>query len=411
MDTPAKYLDWDALYAGRAERMKASEIRELLKLLSRGDIISFAGGIPDPALFPMEAVQKAHADILSDPDIGPAALQYSVSEGYPPLRQWIVSRMAALGVPCEIDNVVITSGSQQGLDLLGKLFLGKNDTALVAKPTYLGALQAFNAYEPRFAELKLDGNLTPSAYREDAAAAGSRLAMAYVVPDYANPTGITMPRDKRSRLIELTADLDIPLVEDAAYEALGYDGQSEPSLLALDVARVGHIDKSRVVYCGTFSKTIAPGLRLGWICAARDLVRKVVLAKQAADLHASSLNQMVMHRVATAVFDTQLARLKATYARRRDAMLAALKRHMPPGVRWTTPAGGMFVWLTLPEGLDGAELLAVAVEREKVAFVPGRAFFFDGSGTNCLRLNFSLAHEDQIEEGITRLARVIAQHI
>ncbi|MDE2184254.1 MAG: PLP-dependent aminotransferase family protein [Alphaproteobacteria bacterium] len=402
-----KNRDWEALFAHRAERMRASEIRELLKLLARGDIISFAGGIPDPALFPMAAMQRAHAEVLGDPALGSAALQYSVSEGYPPLRAWIVSRMARLGIACDIDNVMLTSGSQQALDLLAKLFLGRNDTALVTKPTYLGALQAFNTYEPRFAELKLDGNMTPAAYREEAAAASSRLAMAYVVSDFANPTGISVPRAARERLLDAVADLDIPLIEDTAYEALGYDGAAVPSCLALDVARRGHIDSSRVIYCGTFSKTIAPGLRLGWICAAHDLVKKAVLAKQATDLHSSSLNQVVMHRVVTEVFERQVSRLAAAYAKRRDAMLAALERHMPEGVSWTRPGGGMFVWVTLPEGLDGAELLAAAIEREKVAFVPGKAFYFDGTGANHIRLSFSLMPEDRIEEGIARLGRVI----
>jgi len=407
MNTPANQRDWEALYAGRAERMRASEIRELLKLLARGDVISFAGGIPDPALFPMEAIARAHAEVLADPKLGPDALQYSVSEGYPPLRAWIAARMGKLGVPCDLDNVVITAGSQQALDLLGKLFLGKDDTVLVTKPTYLGALQAFNAYEPRFAELRLDGNLTPAAYREDAAAAGSRLALSYVVADHANPSGISVPLATREKMIELAADLDIPLIEDAAYEALTYDGPPLPSCLALEVARHGNIDTCRTVYCGTFSKTIAPGLRLGWICAARALVRKVVLAKQAADLHSSSLNQIVMHKVVTAVFDTQLVRLREAYAKRRDAMLKALARHMPEGVRWPRPTGGMFVWVSLPEGCDSAELLAVALEREKIAFVPGRPFFHDGSGATAMRLNFSLMREDRIDEGIARLARVI----
>jgi DNA-binding transcriptional MocR family regulator len=408
MDTPAKNLDWDALYAGRAENMRASEIRELLKLLSRGDIISFAGGIPDPALFPMDAMHRAHGEVLGDPKLGPAALQYSVSEGYPPLREWIAARMAKLGVRCTIDNIVITAGSQQALDLLGKLFIAKGDTTLVTKPTYLGALHAFNPYEPRYAELELDGNRTPMAYREDAAAGKSRIALAYAVPDFANPTGISVSQSARERLVELIGELDIPLLEDTAYEALRFEGAALPSCLALDVARRGDIDKSRVVYCGTFSKTIAPGLRLGWICAARDLVRKVVLAKQAADLHCSSLNQIVMHRVTSEVFDAQVGRIKATYTVRRDAMLKALSRHMPEGVHWTRPEGGMFVWATLPEGCDGAELLAVALEREKVAFVPGRAFFYDGEGANTIRLNFSLASEAQIEDGIARLGRVIA---
>jgi DNA-binding transcriptional MocR family regulator len=402
-------MDWEKRYARRAERMRASEIRELLKLLDQPDIISFAGGIPDPALFPTAAFADACRDVLGAETAG-TALQYSVSEGYAPLRAWVVDRMAEIGVPCGIDNILITSGSQQGLDYLGKLFLSPDDTALVTWPTYLGALQAFNSYEPRYDRLNPDGgNMTPAAYRDAAAAAGGSVKFAYLTPDFANPTGETIDLAQREGVLDLAEALDIPIIEDTAYLPLRYDGVAPPSILALDIARSGSIDSSRTIFCGSFSKTLAPGLRLGWICAAEPLIGKLVLIKQASDLNTPTINQMVMHRVAETVYATQVPRLVAAYRAKRDAMLAALERHMPAGVTWTRPEGGMFVWVTLPEGFDGAALLARAVETARVAFVPGRAFFADGSGANTIRLNFSMPPLDRIDDGIARLAGVIRE--
>ena len=400
-------MDWTQAYATRAGRMGASEIRELLKILEQPGILSFAGGIPDPKLFPMQAVQAASAAILSDPVQGAQALQYTASEGYRPLRTWLVNHMAGLGIPCTIDNIVMTGGSQQGLDFLGKLLVSPADTVLVTAPTYLGALQAFNAYEPRYDRLHLDGNVTPTAYAE--AARPGRIACAYAVPDFANPTGDSMPLHTRNRLLDLATALDIPVIEDAAYTALRFEGEPLPSLLALDIERHGHIDAARVVYCGTFSKTISPGLRVGWVCAPRDLVHKIVLAKQAADLHSPSLGQMIIHRVAEAQYDQVVAANCRAYASRRDAMLAALADHMPPGVTWTHPQGGMFVWLTLPAHLDGAEILKQAIAQEKIAFVPGAAFHADGTGRNTLRLAYSLQPEPVIADGMARLGRLLTR--
>jgi DNA-binding transcriptional MocR family regulator len=405
-------IDWESLYATRAGRMRASEIRELLKVLEEPDIISFAGGIPDPALFPSDAVREACAAIFGNPELGRQALQYSTTEGYLRLRRWIAEYMGRRGVPCDVENIVITSGSQQGLDFLGKLLLSAGDTALVTAPTYLGALHAFNAYEPRYDTLHFRDDMPSArAYQHAAQAAGGRVAFAYVVPDFANPSGETVSERDRARLLDLTNALGVPLIEDAAYEALRFEGEPVPACLALDVQRHGHIDRSRVIYCGTFSKTISPGLRVGWICANRALIHKLVLVKQAADLHSAPLNQMVMHRVAQAVYEEQIGKIMATYSKRRDAMLAALERHMPAGVSWTRPEGGMFVWVTLPASLDGADLLAMALREERVAFVPGGAFFADGSAKNTMRLNYSLSSEAVIDEGVQRLGRLVARHV
>lgn len=399
-------LNWDHIFATRSSRMRASEIRELLKLLERPDIISFAGGIPDPALFPNEAFKAAYADIF-DGDQVAAALQYSVSEGYLPLRQWLVGEMAALGIACSSDNIFITSGSQQALDYLGKLFLSPNDTALVTWPTYLGALQAFNAYEPSYDQLTLAGNRTPDSYRATAAKAGGAVKFAYLSADFCNPTGETVDRATREKLLALGDEMDIAIIEDAAYQSLRYDGEAIPPILALEIAKKGSIENTRTLYCGSFSKTLAPGLRVGFVVGAMPVIRKLVLMKQAADLHSSTINQMVIAHVAERHYPAQVAKIKAAYSARRNAMLQALEKYMPAGTRWTRPEGGMFVWVTLPEGMDGADLLARSVESEKVAFVPGQAFFADRSNANTLRLSFSCANEEMIDEGIKRLGRLI----
>lgn len=403
----AQAAEWEPRYAGRAERMRASEIRELLKLLDRPGITSFAGGIPDPALIPVGAAREAYADILSEAATGQGALQYSVSEGYLPLRQWIVGHMGSLGVPCEVDNIVITSGSQQGLEFLGRLLLSPGDTALATAPTYLGALQAFSAYEPRYDELRPEqGNRTPASY-VDAACANGEVKFAYVVPDFANPTGETLSLAARERLLDLAAELDIPIIEDSAYAQLRFAGEPLPAIQALDVARAGSIDRARTIYCGTFSKTLSPGLRVGWIVASRPVIRRLVLVKQASDLNSATVNQIVMHRLAQSCYAAQVDAARAHYKRRCAAMLGALERHMPEGVDWTEPQGGLFVWLRLPDGCDGAALLERAIAEAGVAFVPGGAFFFDGRGRNTLRLSFSLACEADIEAGVARLAKLI----
>lgn len=395
------------LFATRASRMKASEIRELLQLLEQPDIISFAGGIPDPALFPMAAFQDAMAEAMAEPQ----ALQYSASEGYAPLRAWLAEQMTVLGVPCTAQNIVITSGSQQALDYLGKLFLSPGDTALVGWPTYLGALGAFNAYEPRYDRLDPGTNRSAADFATAAAEAGGRVKMAYLSVDFCNPTGVTLSLDERRKVLQLAEDLDCAVIEDAAYQALRFDGEPLPPILALEIAQKGSIEACRTIYCGSFSKTLSPGLRVGWVCAASDVVRQIVLEKQAGDLHSPTLNQIAMEKVARRHFLSHVAGIKTAYAARRDAMLAALADHMPKGVDWTRPEGGMFIWVTLPKGADGAALLKAAVEEKRVAFVPGSAFYADGSGTNTIRLNFSNADEATITEGIARIGALFRERL
>lgn len=399
-------MNWQDIFATRMQRMKASEIRELLKLLEQPDIISFAGGIPDPALFPAKAFQDAMTDALA-PENQSTALQYSVSEGYGPLRDWIVDQMRDLGVPCIRDNVLITSGSQQALDYLGKLLLSPNDTALVTWPTYLGALGAFNAYEPQFDQLTPGGNRSAKEYADAAAGHGGKVKFAYASVDFANPTGETLDRAAREDILKLADDIDMAVIEDSAYQSLRYDGDPIPPMLALEIARKGSIEECRTLYCGSFSKTLAPGLRVGWVCGAEKVISQLVLMKQAADLHSATLNQMAINTVARSVFDEHTMMLRDTYAARRDAMLTALQIYMPDGVSWTKPEGGMFVWITLPKHMDGAGLLKSALEDQRVAFVPGQAFYADRSNANTLRLSFSLADDTQIDEGVKRLAKAI----
>ena len=396
-----------AQYATRIIRMKASEIRELLKLLDQPGLLSFAGGIPDPALFPAQAFADAFQAALS-PEHQAQSLQYSVSEGYLPLRQWIAAHMAKIGVQCEPQNILITSGSQQAIDYLGKLFLSPKDTALVGWPTYLGALAAFNAYEPRYDRLRSGENQPPERYGQAAEAAGGWVKFAYLSPDFANPTGVTMTHAERLQMLDLAETLDTAVIEDAAYQDLRFDGEPVPPMLALEQGRKGgDIEACRTIYCGTFSKTLSPGLRVGWVVAASPVIQQLVLMKQASDLHSPTINQIVTYQVAEQLFDTHVTKLRSVYMRRRDAMLSALKEHMPAGVTWTKPEGGMFIWVTLPEGISGAQLLERALEQEKVAFVPGQAFHADGSGENTLRLSFSNSNEPAIAEGIARLGRVL----
>lgn len=398
-------MEWTSVLARRMGRMKASEIRELLKLLDQPDVLNFAGGIPDASLFPAEKYADAMREaVMQRPE---TALQYSVSEGYAPLRQWLAEHMATLGVPCTADNIVITSGSQQALDYIAKMLITPGDTALVGWPTYMGALGAFNACEPRYAKLDPFANVAPSDIAAEAEAAGGRVKMAYLSPDFANPTGETLDAEGRVKLLELAEALEIPVIEDGAYQQLRYDGAPIPPMLATDIDRKGSIEESRVVYLGSFSKVLAPGLRVGWVCAAKPVIEKLVLLKQAADLHSPTLNQMATERVAREIFDDHVAMLRGVYGARRDRILTALAREMPVGVSWTRPEGGMFVWVTLPHGMDAADLLARSLATEKVAFVPGGAFYADGSVRNTLRLSFSCASDAQIDEGMMRLGRLL----
>ncbi|MEI6558043.1 MAG: PLP-dependent aminotransferase family protein [Rhodospirillaceae bacterium] len=402
---------WAERLAGRLAGMKASEIRELLKVIERPEIISFAGGIPDPALFPHAEIAAAYQRVMESNALRSVALQYSVSEGWLPLREFICemqNRGAKRGLGVSPDTVMITSGSQQGLEFIGKLLIGAGDLVAVTRPTYLGALQAFAPYEPRYLSVPVDDEgVLPDAL-EDAFRQGPKFF--YLVPDFQNPNGITTSLARRRAVIDLAARYGVPVIEDAAYTELRYDGEALPSLLTLDAEHAGPgagFRPGHVLYAGTFSKTVAPALRVGWLTGPEEVIHKLVLMKQAADLHSSTINQIVLTEVVREIWPELTARLRAAYRVRRDAMLAALERWFPPGTRWTRPAGGLFVWLELPEGIDGTTLLERAIREVNVAFVPGAAFHADRSGANTCRLSFSMVGPGTIDEGIRRLSTLL----
>ncbi len=392
--------DWPFLYASRAARVMPSDVRELARLMGQPDIISFGGGIPDPAVFPLEDVAEAAQRILGDPAKARIALQYSESGGYRPLREWLANYMAGLGAPCGPENILITSGSQQGLDLIGRLFLSPGDRALVEAPTYIGALRAFDACEASYGTVSELADIDAPAAK-----------FAYLMPDFQNPMGSCLTRAERLALLDRATARGIPLVEDSAYEKLRYRGEAVPSLLALDIERSGGIEENQVIYTSTFSKVIVPSLRVGWVVAPTPVIHRLTLLKQASDLHTSTFNQMLILDLADRILDARIPIVNALYSDRLDAVLAALKAHMPAGVTWTCPDGGMYIWVDLPEGVDGAELAMTALRDEKVAVVSGRSFYPANPKLNTIRLAFPQTPEDRAGEGIARLARVIRRMV
>jgi DNA-binding transcriptional MocR family regulator len=393
--------DWSSRLAKRGHRLKPSAIRQTAKYAADPAFISFASGSPNPGLFPYEAMAQVTAEIMADPQRRAQALQYAGSEGYLPLRELIVEHLQDAGARTAVDNIVITNGSQQALEFVAKLLIDPGDRIIVTNPTYLGALQAFDLFEPVYAGVGLDQSGIDLAALEREFRAGAKFM--YLMPDFGNPSGVTLPLEQRQAILELSRRHGVPILEDQAYEQLRFTDERLPSMLALDAERG---DDGTVIYAGTFSKTLVPGLRVGWLVAPRPAAEKLIFLKQASDLQAGSLNQMVVHGVARAIFGEQVPMLRAAYSGRRDALLGALRRHMPQSVTWNEPEGGMFVWLTLPPPLDATQVQARAVE-EKVVFVPGAPFFADGSGTATLRLSFSSVAEDAMGEGVERLARAI----
>lgn len=399
---------WTDRYALRMEWMKSSIIRELLKLTERPEVISFAGGLPAPEVFPVEEFQAAAERVLKEH--GPEALQYSTTEGYRPLREMIARHTARYGIVVKPENVLLTNGSQQALDLLGRVFLNPGDHIVVERPTYIGALQAWSAYQAEYIGVPMDEAGLRTDYLEDALRVGPKFI--YALPNFQNPTGVTLSLERRRELVRLAARAGVPLIEDDPYGQLRYEGDHLPPLVMIESELHSNDDEccysGNVIYLCTFSKTLAPGLRLGWVIAPVEVIERLVQAKQGADLHTSTFVQMVAYEVARGGFlDRHVRRIRAVYRERRDAMLAALERHLPEEVRWTHPEGGLFLWATLPEGLDAQEILTIALEKGKVAFIPGGPFFPNEPEPNTMRLNFSYTSPERIEEGIARLGRVL----
>lgn len=417
---------WQRHYAKRTSRMMSSIIREILKVTQQPDVISFAGGLPAPEAFPVEEIAQAPQRILST--IGTKALQYSPTEGYPPLRQFIVDKMARYGIHASVDNVLITTGSQQALDLIGRIMIDPGDVILCEAPTYLGALQAWTAYGARYVTVPADDDgmqvdlIEPILKKR-------KVKFIYALPNFQNPGGTTISLERREKLVALADRYQVPIVEDDPYGELRFEGEHLPPLVMLDEQRQmkkrkgsQKFDCGNVIYTSTFSKTLAPGLRLGWVVAPREVAFRLVQAKQGADLHSSTFDQFVAYEVVRpeGFFVDHVRKIRTMYKEHRDAMVAAMEEYFPAEVRWTRPAGGLFLWVTLPEGIDATALLPQAVAN-KVAYVPGAPFFpvsvserrqRPGKlpvGHNTMRLNFSNASVDEIDLGIRRLGQVIDQ--
>jgi 2-aminoadipate transaminase len=393
-------------YARRTAALKPSAIREILKTTEAPDIISFAGGLPAPELFPVNEIAEAAQAVLADD--GPAALQYGVTEGYLPLRRWVsdyLARTVSLNVLAE--RILITHGSQQGLDLLAKVLVDPGDIVLVENPAYLGALQVFQAYEASVVGIDSDSDgLVPEKLETALKMLPKKPKFLYVIPNFQNPTGVSLSAERRTAVLKIAAAHGIPVVEDDPYGQLRYSGSPSPAFGASASAPTA-------IYLGTASKIMAPGLRVAWMAVTdAGLYERLVTGKQAADLHTSSFSQRLVHRYVSNAdrFSAHTQRLLEVYRRRRDTMLNALTQHLPDGCSWTRPAGGLFLWVTLPSQIDTLELLREA-SREKVAFVPGAPFWVGGTVRHTLRLNFSNASEERIEQGIRRLGDVIKRHL
>jgi len=400
-------LDWQPHLAERTESMRSSVIRELLKLTQDPYIISFAGGLPAPDFFPLREVEEACRYIIRED--GAEALQYSMTEGYPPLKEYLSNAMHKYGVPARPDNVLLTNGSQQALDLIGKILIDPGDYVLTGRPTYLGAIQAWNAYQARYHTVRLDDqgmvvDEIEHAYEKVIADSGKPPRFIYVLPNFHNPAGTTLSRERREQLADIATKLDLPVVEDDPYGQLRYEGEDLPPICT-------YIPE-RTIYLGTFSKTLAPGLRLGWIVCPEELMKHFVQAKQGADLHTGTFTQYVANDICQRGFLKQhVKKLCAAYRERRDTMLDALAEFWPDACCWTHPDGGLFLWAQVPEGIDTMDFLRQALE-EKVAYVPGVNFYpNEDGGFNAMRLNFSYCSEDTIVEGTRRLGVALKKAI
>jgi 2-aminoadipate transaminase len=407
MDETSKYdgqftTDWESMLARRTTWMKSSIIRELLKFTLQPDVISFAGGLPAPEAFPVRDFRDACCWVLDhEPE---RALQYGPTEGLPQLKEFLIEAMARYNLPAVEGNLLFTNGSQQALDLIGRVFIDEGDKIIIGLPTYLGALQAWNVYGPQYVTVEEDDHGMCMDSVERALKAHPGVKFVYVLPNFHNPAGTTLPMDRRERLVELAAIHGAFIIEDDPYGELRYEGE--------DLTPIFTLHKENTLYLSTFSKTLAPGLRLGWFVAPERVISKLIQAKQGADLNTSTLVQYLAYDICQrGLVRAHVRKVRRLYKERRDAMLKALEEHFPAEATWTRPLGGLFLWARLPECVDTLDLLKVAVE-EKVAFVPGNAFYPDDrDGRCCMRLNFSYSEPAVIEEGIRRLGRAVKRRL
>ena len=394
-------------FSERTKEMRASEVRELLKLLQVPDMISFAGGFPNPESFPVEIIRQIVSDVLEKD--GAQALQYGITEGYAPLRESVADRMNKRGMDISKENVLIVSGSQQAIDLMGKIFIDPKDTIVISAPTYLAALTNWAVMQATFESIPIDhNNMRMDIFEERMKRLVKRSnppEIVYVLPNFQNPAGVTMPEKNRRKIVDMASEYDFIILEDDPYGDLRYKGDPIPPLKHWD-------DEGRVVYTSTFSKILAPGLRVGWVVAAPEILKKLIVAKQSTDVCANVLGQRIAHEyIVRGHIDPQIEKIKQLYKRKMDLMLSGMEEFMPDGIGWTKPEGGMFLWVTLPEMMDSVELLKKAL-RKRVAFVSGRAFFADPKeGTSTMRLNFTHPSDQMITEGLRRLGSVLNQEI
>lgn len=388
--------------ADRMDRLKASDIIELLKLTQNPEIISFAGGLPAEELFPVEELMEINKKILES--YGGKSLQYSTTEGHAPLRKIIAKRMQKLGIDYGEDNILITNGSQQGLEFSAKLFINEGDVILCERPTYLGAIDAFKAYGPKFVEVETDDHGMIMEDLERAIEREENIKFIYLVPDFQNPSGRTWSVDRRKKLVELASEHNIAIIEDNPYGELRFEGEDLPA--------VTHFDKKgNVIFLGTLSKIFCPGLRIGWIAAEKELIEKYILIKQGSDLQTNTFSQMqACMFLEDYDIEGHIQKIRDLYKGRRDLMISRMKEEFPKELTWTYPEGGLFLWVVLPENMNAREL-AIEALKENVAFVPGGAFFANGHQENSIRLNFSCTDEKGIVEGIKRLGKVLSDAI
>ena len=386
-------------FADRMDGMKVSDVRELLKLTTRPEIISFAGGLPAPELFPVEEV-KAATDAVMD-EQGRAALQYGPTEGYLPLREKIVQRMKDKNaIHTTSDNIILTAGSQQGLDYVAKLFINPGDVIIMESPSYLGAINAFNAYQPKFVEVPTDDEGMIMEELERILSSTENVKMIYVIPDFQNPSGRTWPLERRKKFMEIINRYGVPAIEDNPYGELRFKGEYQPALKSMDT-------EGMIIYMGTFSKILAPGYRIGWTCANDEIIEKLNLIAQAAALQTSTIAPMIITKYMDMFdLDEHVEKIRAVYKHRCELMINTMKETFPPEAKFTDPDGGLFTWVELPDYINTRELAAKALDMG-VAFVPGSGFYPYGDNNHCMRLNYSCMPDERILEGVKRLAEVI----
>lgn len=395
-------FDWQGSFSHSANQMAPAPT--FLALASRPDVISFAGGVPDPAVFPTRELQNAYRDILAEPATRAQALQYAPSVGLRDLRELIAEQMQARSIAVPADDIIVTSGAQQALDLVGKLLINPGDRVAVTAPTFFAALDTFNAYRPSFEGIPF-GIAGLDRERTEAVIC-SKPRFVYVIPDFQNPTGLSLSLEDREFLLALCVENNVPILEDAAYDALRYSGEPIPAIAALAQQRgLG----SLVIYINTFSKTISPGLRVGWLCADPTAIGKLAALKLSSDVHTSVLNQMAVLHVTRSGFDQHVRTICETYSARCAAMLLSLQAHMPSGVTWTRPEGGLFVWLDAGPGVDMSAAFKSSIEDYAVAYVPGQMSFASGDARQTCRLSFATAGTERIEKGIRALSALITQ--